>query len=788
MIRKSATVVVSIGIVITLVNYVELLAKSELTTLGSAPVSAKAVSPSRALLDEYCVGCHNDTLVTGGVTFEAVDVDNVSSDAIVIWEKIVRKLRAGSMPPVGMPRPDKPSVDTFISSLETKLDRLAEISPNPGGTGIHRLNRVEYTNAIRDLLALEIDGRLLLPADPASYGFDNIADVLTVSPGLMERYLSAARTTSRLAVADPSIRPTLKTYTVSPLMIQDSRMSEDLPFGSRGGLAVRHHFPIDGEYVFTISSSNLSRTVSVDIRLDDERLALLTRDDTTPDPAIRGRVQLQVRIPVRAGTRSVGVTFANETAVPAFESMRLSALENPVLFGRGFRQLSIKSVKIDGPYNPAGAGDTPSRRKIFICRPETVIEEDACARKILSNLARRAYRRPVTDEDVQGLLNFYYAGRRDGSFDQGIQRALEKVLVSLEFLFRIESTPSDIDSGSAYRLSDIELASRLSFFLWSSIPDEELLDLAEQGKLKDLEILEYQVHRMLKDVKSSSFTTNIGGQWLYLRNMRTIGPAAQTFPEFNDNLRKAFRLETELFLESQIRENRSILELLTANYTYLNERLARHYKIPGVYGNHFRRVRLNDNRRGLLGQASILTVTSYSTRTSPTLRGKWVLENILGAPPPPPPPDVPALPEKVESGEVLSMRERMERHRRNPVCATCHAQMDPIGFALENYDAIGRWRTVGESGPIDASGSLPDGSQFNGPQELRILLSTRSEQIVTNIVEKLFTYALGRGLESYDMPAVRKITRESAAYNYRWSSVILGIVKSTQFQMRRADS
>ena len=788
-IETSAAMVAGVGIVAALTSDLHLQAASPAAERMVASSQAGTASLERALLDEYCVGCHNDRRLTGGLTLETLDVDDLSGAKGAAWEKVVRKLRGGAMPPAGMPRPDKATADAVIASLETTLDRAAAASPNPGGTSIHRLNRVEYSNAIRDLLALDLDGQSLLPADPASYGFDNIADVLTVSPGLMERYLSAARTASRLAVSDPTIRPTLKTYTTSPLTLQNGRMSEDLPFGSRGGMAVTHHFPLDGEYVFTISAGGLGRAVSVDVRLDDERLKLLTGDDAQRSDADRGRQQLQFRLPVKAGTRLVGVALVNGSAAPAAESVRLAALENPVLIGRGFHQAGVNSVQIDGPYHVTGPGDTPSRRRIFTCRPASAAEEEPCARTILSTLARRAYRRPVTDVDIRGLLDFYHAGRRAGGFDTGIQRALEKILVSLEFLFRIEITPPNVTPGAAYRLSDVELASRLAFFLWSSIPDDELLDLAERDTLQDPAVLEQQVRRMLNDVKADALTTNVGGQWLYLRNMATVGPAPRTFPEFNDSLREAFQRETELFLQSQVREDHSVLELLTADYTFVNEHLARHYRIPGVYGNHFRRVPVTDDtRRGLLGHASILSVTSYSTRTSPTLRGKWVLENILGSPPPPPPPDVPALPERGEGGESLSMRDRMERHRQNPVCATCHAQMDPIGFALENYDAIGRWRAVGDSGPIDASGALPDGTTFNGPLELRELLSSRGDEVVTNVVEKFLTYALGRGLEPYDMPAVRTIRREAATHNYRWSSVILGIVKSTPFQMRRAES
>ena len=732
-----------------------------------------------------------------------LDVENISEGA-ELWEKVLDKLRAGAMPPAGMPRPDKPTADALVAWLETELAREATAKPNPGRPAIQRLNRAEYTNAIRDLLEVDIDGASLLPADDVSYGFDNIGDVLSVSTMLMERYLSAARKVAQLAIGDSTMRS--DTYDVHRFLVQKDRISEDLPFGSRGGMAIRHFFPLDGDYVIKI---HLRRDFSgeeilgidephqLDVRLDGTRIKLFKvgGEQDTPgsnaekDPVEyrrRGDRGLEVRFPAGAGTRLVGVTFVQETTVPeGIFQPRLAGIETK--YWRD-NPISVTRVTISGPYDFKGRGDTPSRRRIFLCRPTGSEDEEACAKKILSALARRAFRRPVTEVDVQTLLSLYKQVQSSQGFEAGIGMALRAILVSPEFLFRIERDPAGVAPDTAYRVSDLELASRLSFFLWSSIPDDQLLDLAATGKLKDPVLLEEQVRRMLGNSRSQAMVDNFAGQWLYLRNMRLVTPEQSVFPTFDENLRHAFQRETELFFESMLREDRSVMDLLTADYTFVNERLARHYQIPNIYGSHFRRVTLSDeHRKGLLGQGSILTVTSYANRTSPVLRGKWLLENMLGTPPPPPPPNVPALKDRGEDGEALSVRERMEQHRADPTCASCHEVMDPLGFALENFDGIGRWRITSEANtPIDASGVLPDGTQFEGPMGLRGLLVSRRQQFVMTVTERLLTYALGRGVENYDAPAVRKIIQEAAPSDYRWSSIIMGIVKSVPFQMRRS--
>ena len=732
-----------------------------------------------------------------------LDVENISEGA-ELWEKVLDKLRAGAMPPAGMPRPDRSTSDALVAWLETELAREATAKPNPGRPAIQRLNRAEYTNAIRDLLEVDIDGASLLPADDVSYGFDNIGDVLSVSTMLMERYLSAARKVTQLAIGDSTMRS--DTYDVHRFLVQEDRISEDLPFGSRGGMAIRHFFPLDGDYVIQI---RLKRDYSgeeilgiherhqLDVLLDGARIKLFQvggEQDTPGSNAEKNPVEyrrtadagLEVRFPAEAGKRLVGITFVKETTVPeGIFQPRLAGIETK--FWRD-NSLSVTRVSISGPYDAKGAGNIPSRRKIFTCRPAGSGDKEACAEQILSALARRAYRRPVTDADIQTLLSLYRQVQSSQGFEAGIGMALRAILVSPEFLFRIERDPADVAPDTAYRISDLELASRLSFFLWSSIPDDQLLDLAEAGELKDPAVLEEQVGRMLDDSRSQALVNNFAGQWLYLRNMRLVTPEQSVFPTFDQNLRHAFQRETELFFESMLREDRSVMDLLTADYTFVNERLARHYQIPNIYGNHFRRVTLRDeHRRGLLGQGSILTVTSYANRTSPVLRGKWLLENILGTPPPPPPPNIPALKDSGQDGEALSVRERMEQHRANPACASCHEVMDPLGFALENFDGIGQWRTTSEANtPIDASGVLPDGTRFEGPVGLRELLVSRRQQFVTTVTERLLTYALGRGVENYDAPAVRKIIQEATPSDYRWSSITMGIVKSVPFQMRRS--
>ena len=762
-----------------------------------------AVAAHRQALARYCITCHNERLATAGLLLDRVDIARVDRDPAV-WEKVVRKLRTGLMPPDGRPRPDAATYAALVAHLETALDRAAQAASNPGWPAqIHRLNRAEYANAVRDLLGLEVDGRALLPADDSGYGFDNIGDVLTVSPGLMARYLSAAARISRRAVGDPTLRPGTTLYKTSPLLLQEGRMSEDLPFGSRGGLAVRHHFPLDGDYLFRISLERpLNQPVAgsghqLEFRLDHGLVKLFDFDRSGNRRAGSGAGVgglLDVRIPVRAGTRLVSASFigALDRSIPydarpphppvaSFQYSRVPI--NPIVF----------SIQVVGPYagrTPADGSAARSRSAIFACAPAGPADETPCAREILSNLTRRAFRRPVTAADVDPLLASYAAGYEAGGFERGIQWAIEALLVSPEFLFRVERHPPDVEPGTPYRLADVDLASRLSFFLWSSIPDDELLALAEAGRLSDPAVLERQVRRMLDDPRSRALTANFAGQWLFLRNLRTVAPNAVLFPTFDDNLREAFRRETELFFDSQVRADRSVLELLAADYTFLNDRLARHYGIPGVYGSHYRRVRYPDERRaGLLGHGSILTVTSHPNRTSPVVRGKWLLENLLGSPPPPPPPDIPALVENDEGRAPATVRARMEQHRGNPACAACHAKMDPLGFALENFDAVGQWRSTDAEAdaPIDASGALPDGTPFTTPAEFRqgLLAEPWASEFVGTVIEKLLTYAVGRGLDHHDAPAVRSIRREAGTAGYRWSSIVLGIVRSAPFRMRR---
>ena len=782
----------------------------EATPAPSAALAAEAASTPRALLDRYCVACHNDRTRQAGLTLQSIDTGRAGhvAEEVEAWEKVVRKLRGRAMPPPGRPRPEAEAYDAAAHVLETALDSAAAADPNPGRPPIHRLNRVEYRNAIRDLLALEIDERALLPPDESGYGFDNIADVLAISPVLLDRYMVAAEKISRLALGDAALRPATETYTVPYTLWQEGRMSEDLPFGSRGGLAVRHHFPLDGEYVIKIELQRaygnhirgLQEPNDVELRLDRARLGQFTvggdgvrapwnavsRPSLYEQTADEG---LEVRMEVKAGTRLVSAAFLDRTAVaegvleprPGVSSLAYSRDRNAAM--------ALDSIEISGPYSGATPEDTASRRQVFSCYPEAAAEEPGCAADILSTLARRAFRRPVDEADVEPLLALYEEGRREGGFEQGIQFALRGVLIDPEFLFRIERDPDGAAPAAAYPVTDIELASRLSFFLWSSLPDDELIDVAAAGRLHEPGVLETQIARMLGDRRSDAFVDNFFGQWLLLRNMRTVAPDPDAFLDFDENLREALEQETAYFVESQVRDDRSVLDLLRADYTFLNERLARHYGVPNVYGNHFRQVPVAAHGRGgLLGQGSILTATSYPNRTSPTKRGLWVLENLLGTPPPPPPPEVPGLPDAnhPEEARRLSMRERMEVHRISPVCASCHVLMDPLGFSLENYDGVGAWRTTEDGAPIDVSSTLPDGSRFAGPDGLRDILLGAEERFVETVTEKLLTYALGRGVEYYDGPAVRGIARGAAASDYRWTSMILGVVESTPFQMRRS--
>ena len=789
-----------------------LLAAGAAHAQAPASAEAEAAAAQRVLLDRYCVTCHNERLRTGGLQLDRVDVGHVG-EAAEIWEKVVRKLRAGQMPPAGRPRPEPAAYDGLASWLETELDRAADARPNPGRPVVRRLNRLEYTNAIRDLLALEVDGRALLPTDESGYGFDNVGDVLSFSPGLLERYMSAARKISRLAVGDPTQPPSIATYKVSPFLLQESRLSEDLPFGSRGGAAVRHNFPADGEYLLRVhlgrrfdnnAIQGLDVREQLDVRLDGVRLKLfdvggecvgsdeprcLLPPGVVPVSEY-GRTadeHLHVRFTTRGGPRLVGVSFVDR-AVAAPEGPGPGRRPTSELRNTELAPMNVGSIEIAGPLSAAGPPDSPSRQRIFVCRPAGADDEEACAREVLGTLARRAYRRAVTTGDLDALLSFYRTGRAAGGFEAGIQFALEGLLVSPDFLLRVEHDPPRAASGAAYRISDVDLASRLSFFLWSSGPDDELLDLAVAGRLGEPDVLERQVRRMLADDRAAALVTNFASQWLFLRDLRVAAPDTQVFRDFDDSLREAFRRETDLFIASQLREDRSVVDLLDADYTFVNERLARFYGMPNVYGAHFRRVPVaNPVRRGLLGQGSILTVTSYSNRTSPVQRGKFVLDNLLGSPPPAPPPNVEGLQEAGAGGAPAStVRERMEAHRQNAVCASCHAQMDPIGFALENFDAIGKWRDSEFGLPIDAAGALPDGTRLEGPVELRETLVRRHPEFVHTLVEQLLTYALGRGTEHYDRPAIRRIVADAAADDYRWSALILGLVDSVPFRMRTA--
>ena len=750
--------------------------------------------PERAVVDQYCVGCHNSKAKAGALALDAIETESVSQHTDA-WEKVVRKLRARYMPPAGLPRPDERTYDAVVASIETSLDAAAAAKPNPGRTDtFRRLNRTEYQNAIRDLLAVELDCAPLLPSDESSHGFDNVT-VGDLSPTLLERYLSAAQKISRLAIGTPPRAPGGDTITLPPDLTQEEHFDE-LPLGTRGGTVVRYTFPLDATYEFQLRLQRdrnehvegLYGPNGVELMLDGERVRLFTVKP--PPPGVDHHLvekDVNVRIPVKAGPHIVSVAFPKEpSALLETERQPYQAHFNMDRHPR--IRPAVYSVSITGPYEAKGPGDTPSRRRIFVCQPANPGEEEGCAKRILSTLMRRAYRRPVTDADVQVLLKFYKDGRTGGGFENGVEMALRAVLVSPEFLFRVEQDTAGVAPQTAYRISDLELASRLSFFLWSSIPDDELLDAAIRGKLKTPKVLEQQVRRMLADSRSRVLVSNFAEQWLYLRNLASSTPDMRLFPDFDDNLRQAFRRETELFFESILREDRSVLDLLRANYTFVNERLAKHYGIPNVYGSRFRRITFDKDsvRGGLLRQGSVLTVTSYATRTSPVIRGKWILDNILGSPPPPPPAVVPALKENSSGLKALPMRERLAEHRANPACAGCHKLMDPVGFSLENYDAVGRWRTVEENKPIDASGGLPDGSKFDGVAGLQRALLSRPEVFVTTFTDKLLTYALGRGVESYDAPAVRGVVRGARANDFRFSSVIMGIVSSTPFQMRRS--
>ena len=757
--------------------------------------TAWAQSEPAELVGQYCLVCHNSQLHRAGLDLDSVDADHTGADSET-WEKVVRRLRARQMPPLGMPRPSEGDYAAVVDALEASLDASASADPNPGRTDtFRRLNRTEYHNAIRDLLAVDVDVETLLPSDDSSHGFDNVT-VGNLSPMLLDRYITAAEKISRLAVGRPANSPDGFTLRIPPDRTQEAHVA-GLPIGTRGGTVVPYTFPLDAEYEIVVrltrdrneQMEGLREPHDVEFLLDRDRLKVLTVTPPGGGSSDHRLVDqhLRVRVPVSAGPHEVGVAFLKKpTALLETERQPYEAHFN---FYRHPRvQPAVFSVTITGPYDADGPGETPNRQRIFSCTPADRSEEDACAEQILSTLTRRAYRRPITPNDLERPLEFFRQGRENSGFDAGIELALSAVLVSPEFLFRVERDPANVATSEAYRLNDVELASRLSFFLWSSIPDDQLLDTAIAGKLREPEVLEAQVRRMLADERSSTLVTNFASQWLYLRNLTAIRPDMRLFPDFDDNLRQAFRQETELFFESILREDRSVLDLLKADYTFLNERLARHYGVPDVYGSRFRRVDLPDDvmRGGLLRHGSVLTVTSYATRTSPVIRGKWILDNILGVPPPAPPPNVPTLEESVVLSKNLSVRERLSQHRANPVCAGCHQLMDPVGFALENYDAVGRWRGVEADKPIDSSGGLPDGSEFDGIEGIEDAILARPEIFAGVLAEKLLTYGLGRGVEHYDAPAIREVVREAKADNFRFSTLILGITKSTPFQMRRS--
>jgi hypothetical protein len=748
--------------------------------------------PDGALVQKYCVSCHSDRLKTGGLSLQNVDPAAPAIDG-ELWEKVLQKLHGGMMPPQGMPRPDAATLETFVASLEAVLDRQAAGAPNAGHKPPHRLNRTEYGNAIRDLLDLDIDASSLLPADDESYGFDNIAGVLRISPSLLEQYLGAARKVSSLAVGTDKDVIRLA-FRVPPDDSQEDQV-DGLPFGTRGGLSFPHTFPQDAEYEFSVFlmrnivgyMTGLEFAHQLEISIDGERAFIaqvggeednLASDKNMSETANAIDARLKTRVKVKAGPRTVAVTFIKRNHAESDEPLQPHERHHDLQDMNGLPQ--IDHVNLTGPFDATGPGDTPSRRRIFTCRPTAAADEAACARKVLSTLARRAYRRPVTADDLAPIMEQYEAGRKAGSFDSGIEHGLRLILANPKFLFRVERA---VDKPGP--VSDLELASRLSFFLWSSVPDDALIDAATNGRLSTPAGLERQVTRMLADPKARALTDNFASQWLLLRNLRGHVPTPGDFPNFDNELRQAFRRETELFFGSIVKENRSVLDLINADFTFVNDRLARHYGIPNVYGSNFRRVTLtNQARRGLLGQGSVLTVTSYPNRTSPVLRGKYILENILGTPPPAPPANVPALSDNEAGQEPKSLRERLELHRRTPSCASCHRVMDPLGFALENFDGIGAWRVKEPGGAIDPTGKLADGSDVDGPVALRAAIMRHPDQFVRTLTEKLMTYGLGRGLEHYDLPVVRGITRDAAKKNYRFSAIVAGIVNSPPFRQK----
>ena len=759
------------------------------------PAAFPVSSAQRAFLNQYCAYCHNDQTKSGGMSLVHVSPE--------LGEKIIRKVRVGMMPPPGMPRPATEAAKTFVASLETTIDQAAGAHPDPGRPALHRLNRTEYANSVRDLLGLQIDVTALLPADDMSHGFDNMADVLTMSPALMEGYIRAAGRISREAMGDPSARAITSTYSI-PRVLSQVRHVEGTPLGTRGGMALFHNFPADGKYVFKVGfyysptgplyGMNQGKGQQIEIAIDGERVALL---DINPAMTLAKDGIKTEPIAVKAGPQRVSASFPQKADGPIEDEYRMveqSLVDVSVGTVPGMTTLPhLHELSITGPAKVEGISETAARRRILTCKPVTARDEIPCAKQILAPLARQAYRRPVTDNDLEPLLGFYQSGRNEGDFDAGIRTALQAILANPEFVFRFERTPAGVAPGANYRIGELELASRLSFFLWSGPPDEALIAAAAQGRLRDPAVLEKQVRRMLADPRSASLATTFAGQWLHLQNLKIANPDLFEFPDFDRTLANSMRRETELMFENIMREDRSVLELLTADYTFVDERLAKHYGVPNVMGSRFRRVSVTDpNRYGVLGHGGILTLTSTALRTSPVQRGKYVMEVLLGVPPPPPPPNVPALPENADlrTGHVakpLSVRERLEEHRKNPTCAGCHQLMDPIGFALENFDAVGVWRTNDSGFKIDPSGKMFDGAKLSGPVSLRQAVLNHSDAFLGTFTENLLAYGLGRVPESFDMPVVRAIGRDAARTGNRFSSYILGVVKSTPFQMRRAE-
>ena len=773
-----------------------------LLAAGCGPSPDKLAGRYADVVKGYCVECHDAAGQEGGLSLEGVDLNKVAEHAD-IFEKVARKLRGRQMPPPGESQPDDATRAEFVAYLEKRLDAAAAVAPNPGPASIHRLNRTEYGNAVRDLLALDVDAAEFLPADDEGYGFDNIADVLRVSPSLLEQYLTGSAKIAALAVGDPKTPPVTTVYRAPSDLAQASHI-EGLPLGTRGGILIHHNFPLDAEYDFNVFllrnivgyMTGLEWPHEIEIAIDGERVFIaqvggkednIKSDANMSATANEIDARLRKRAFVTAGPHDVSIAFLERSAAETHEPLELHTRNLDLQDMNGLPVLDY--VNVTGPFKAKGPGDTPSRERIFSCKPADQATARVCATEILSKLARHAYRRQPSEEDVAQLMTFYDSGAARAGFDAGIQSALRMLLTSPKFLFRDEPDPRSVAPGSLYAVGDTALASRLSFFLWSSLPDDELLDVATKGKLGDADVFRKQVARMLADPRAEALVKNFAGQWLYLRNLTTVRPSTEEFPDFDDNVRQAMRRETELLFENVMREDHSVLELLTADYTFVNDRLAKHYGIEGVYGSQFRKVPITDpNRRGLLGQASILTITSYPNRTSPVLRGKWVLENVLGTPAPAPPANVPTLAENEAGKAARTLRERLAAHRTNPVCSTCHNIMDPIGLGLENFDAVGQWRTREPGGPIDAHGQLIDGRQIDGAAALREAVTADPEQFARVFTAKLMTYALGRGVETYDMPTVRKIVRAAAPEHYKFASIVNGIVNSPAFRMRRAQS